>query len=301
MADTSFISWTDATFNPWIGCTRISPACDNCYAATWGRRFGYEWNAAPVRTSASTWAKPRKWDREAQAVGEQRFVFCASLADVFDNQVDPAWRADLLALITATPNLVWLLLTKRIGNVERMVRSHGGLPRNVWIGATIATQAEANRDIPKLLSVRAQKRFLSMEPLLEAVKLPSVDFHCDLCGGTGMLARWPKGACHHCDGLGRTPAISTDPKFGMPSTPMRSIDWVIVGGESGKNARPMDAAWARSIRDQCETAGVDFHFKQWGEFGADGCRVGTRNSGRLLDGVLHDARPKPVRLERKVA
>lgn len=124
MAEFSKIEWTDHTFNPWIGCTKVSPACDNCYAeGLMDHRYGRaRWGAGEprVRTAASNWSQPRKWDRQAAKTGERPFVFCASLADVFDNEVDETWRRDLFKLIEGTPNLVWLLLTKRIGNVMKM-------------------------------------------------------------------------------------------------------------------------------------------------------------------------------------
>jgi protein gp37 len=169
-------------------------------------------------------------------------VFCASLADVFDNAVDSAWRADLFNLIESTPNLDWLLLTKRIGNVMSMVSETAQyqfdlgcpekprLPENVSIGATIVNREEMLRDAERLLSVPARVRFWSVEPML------------------GDLGEIPLGL--------------------MP-------DWVICGGESGPNARPMHPDWARDLRDQCEAAGVPFLFKQWGEW-APGENCGGR-------------------------
>lgn len=272
MADTTHISWADATFNPWIGCTRISPACDHCYAATWGVRFGYEWGTKPVRTKAANWAKPRTWNREAAQSGKQRFVFCASLADVFDNQADPAWRADLFDLIEATPALTWLLLTKRIGNVGRLMDEIGRdrFPSNVGLGATFANQEEYDRDRMKLAVAGANGAaftFGSFEPLLSPI---IVDRH------------------------------AFEPLLN-PIIDNHAPDWVIVGGETGKDARPMHAAWVRSIRDQCEFSGRAFHFKQWGAFGEDGVRRGVKKNGRMLDGVVHDARPAPRVMMREAA
>ena len=126
MAENSKIEWTDHTFNPWMGCMKVGPGCDGCYAENlMDHRYGrVRWGAGEprVRTSTANWRKPVQWNRDASGRdGDRPFVFCASLADVFDNEVDPLWRADLFALIDATPNLVWLLLTKRIGNVMKMV------------------------------------------------------------------------------------------------------------------------------------------------------------------------------------
>ncbi|NSX05072.1 phage Gp37/Gp68 family protein [Cupriavidus gilardii] len=313
MAEHSAIEWTDHTFNPWEGCQKVGPGCDHCYAETRNARFAggtaINWGpgAPRRRTSAANWRKPVVWNANHDAFmaehGRRQRVFCASLADVFDNAVDPQWREDLFALIRSTPNLDWLLLTKRIGNVQAMVSTiPGWLPDNVWLGATIVNQAEADRDIPKLLAVRARVRFLSMEPLLGPVTLPF-----------DRITQWNALAREH-----------------NQAEASASLDWVIVGGESGPGARPMHPDWARSLRDQCAAAGVPFLFKQWGEwtpgvnvgrmtgivdtaslfagswrFGrenlasADGhiddepdlYRVGKKASGRLLDGVQHDSFP----------
>jgi protein gp37 len=174
MAEKTEIAWTDATFNPWVGCTKISPGCDFCYAEGWAKRSGLvKWGEARRRTSAANWRQPLKWEREAAATGRRRRVFCASLADVFDNEVPSEWRDDLWELIESTPHLDWLLLTKRIGNVKTMVPWYRGpdWPRNIWLGASIVNQDEADRDITKLLLTPARIRFLSMEPLLEPVDL----------------------------------------------------------------------------------------------------------------------------------
>ena len=252
MGDTTKIEWADSTFNPWIGCTNVSPACDNCYAeALMDKRMGrVEWGPGKPRalTGKSNWAKPRKWQREAEQAGTRPFVFCSSLADVFDNEVDPAWRDRLFGLIRETPNLVWLLLTKRIPNVDRMVSEAGGLPRNVAIGATMANQAEYDRDSWRLERVRIDWApvftFGSFEPLLGPVRL---------------------------DG-------------GAP-------DWIIVGGESGPNARPMDLQWARDLQTDAEAFGRVFNFKQVGGRDAD-------KGGHLLDGVEYFARPEVPAMER---
>jgi protein gp37 len=237
MSDQTGIEWADSTFNPWMGCTKVSPACDHCYAERDTKRFGrVEWGQGKprVRTSAGNWKKPLQWNTQAfvecpecQWRGEwreadvrngccpscnhlprlfkpaRRRVFCASLADVFDNEVDPAWRDDLFALIESTPNLDWMLLTKRIGNVQNMLRQIlrlNGLPPNVWLGATICNQEEADRDIPKLLAVPAAVRFLSMEPLLGAVDIESA---CDIaeaahCAGTWDQMETLRSVRWHC-------------------------------------------------------------------------------------------------------
>lgn len=250
MSANTKIEWADHTFNPWIGCTQVSPGCDNCYAkAEWDtRRHRAVWGPGQPRSRTKTWGDPKKWNDQHEAFyaqhGRRQRVFCASLADVFDNEVPAEWRADLFDLIVTTPNLDWLLLTKRIGNVVGMlpplINPFAKIFPNVWIGATIVNQEEADRDIPKLLAVPAAKRFLSMEPLLGPADLK-------------LMAR-SYGFPKHITRDGRA--------VGMP----QGLHWVIVGGESGPGARPMHPDWARSLRDQCQAAGVPFFFKQWGEW-----------------------------------
>jgi protein gp37 len=263
--------------------------------------------APRVRTSADYWQVPRRWNRKAEEFfavhGRRQRVFVNSLSDVFDNEVDAAWRADLFALIAATPSLDWLLLTKRIGNAQRMIdealdelaeRSrHGLMPfpapwpwPNVWLMATMVNQQEFDRDIGKLLRTPAAVHGISIEPMLGAMDLR--------LGGAAS----PDYADHQ---------------------PLASLDWVIAGGESGPRARPGNGDWYRSLRDQCEAARVPFLFKQHGEwidprdlrrlqgggmpgFGAydscrhdmktDAVRISKADAGRLLDGVEHNEFPR---------
>jgi protein gp37 len=195
MAENTSISWADHTFNPWIGCTKVSPACDGCYAAHLmggGRYKRVEWGepgkgeGTRSRTAPANWRKPLAWNRKAAAAPGQTFVFCASLADVFDTAVPMEWRRDLFDLIHRTPNLTWLLLTKRPGMIVNLFNAQErndcalsfSWPRNAAIGCTVVTQAEADRDVPKLLQAKAVLNpafaFLSMEPLLGPVDLTSV-------------------------------------------------------------------------------------------------------------------------------
>lgn len=244
MAQNSKIEWTDHTFNPWIGCTKVSPACDGCYAESWAKRTGQShlWAGKRRRTTPANWQQPLKWDREARAAAVRRRVFCASLADIFDNQVPAEWRADLLELVGRTTNLDWLLLTKRIGNASSMLNeavdrlSHGlntwderPWP-NVWIGATVVTQTEIDRDVPKLIATPARVRFLSCEPLIEDVSF-----------------RW-----------GSWEPVRDRDQYSA----LRRLDWIIVGGESGPKARPMAQEWVERIRFECWAAGVAFFMKQ---------------------------------------
>lgn len=238
------------TFNPWIGCLKIAKECQYCYAETFAHRWGMNvWGPAMTTprkvTSAANWRKPLQWNREAEAEGHRRSVFCASLADVFEDHPQLAEpRARLWTLMEQTPWLNWLLLTKRPENMIEMTPASwkAGWPDHIWAGTSAGTQATANANIPSLLAVPAAVRFVSCEPQLEAVDI-------------------------------------------MPW--LSNLQWIICGGESGAQARPFDLVWARSLRDQCQRAGVPFFFKQ----------VGGRyhhSGGRLLDGRTWDDMPPEI-------
>ncbi len=321
MSENSKIEWTHHTFNPWWGCAKVSPGCDNCYAERDANRFSPTtslWGPGAERRvfGDKHWAEPLKWNRKAAAAGTRARVFCASMADVFDKNAPAGARERLFALIKETPHLDWLILTKRIGNAPAMLPSdwHTGYS-NVWLGASIVNQEEADRDIPKLLAVPARLRFLSMEPLLGPVDISKWLGYCERLDKTG-ISRRASGehiVCErHC-----------------------GISWVIVGGESGPGARPvLRPEWVRALRDQCTDASVPFLFKQWGEHvpaepsphpdypedvDAAWCldqagnrwhdpmeslrpqsewepvkflKVGKTSAGRHLDGTLYDAYPQ---------
>ena len=361
MSEHTAISWCDSTFNPWVGCQKVSQACDHCYAERLmdHRLHRVQWGGRErKRTGTANWRQPLQWnskrfmqcddcgwrgEAECALVGcgacgsiklsdTRRRVFCASLADVFDNAVPAEWRSDLFALIERTPHLDWLLLTKRIGNAAHMIEQAlirigdgatealGSWPwPSVWLGATICNQAEADRDIAKLLAMPASVRFLSIEPMLGPVAVPK------LCDSGSVPGPGSVGGvtCSRCDGTQRYGCLG--------------VDWIICGGESGPHARPMHPDWVRTLRDQCAAAGVPFHFKQWGEWvpyehsaqppylwsqhgreldghalpdfesddGRAQCewycdfadqllarRVGTKAAGRALDGVKHNGFPR---------
>lgn len=238
MGANSKISWTDATFNPWWGCARVSPACEHCYAESFDKRVGRaDWGvSAPRRFFGDKhWNEPLKWNREALDAGVRRRVFCASMADVFEDRRDlDTHRMRLWELINVTRGLDWLLLTKRPENVSRLVpddwESMRHPPANVWLGATVEDNKRLTR-IPHLLAAKwPVVRFLSMEPLFEEVRLDENEL-----GSVGHLAE----------------------TFGNPL-----IHWVITGYESGHHRRPTDEDWIRSLRDQCNRTGAAFFFKQ---------------------------------------
>lgn len=251
MGADSKIAWTDHTFNPWWGCQKTSPGCAHCYAEAWAKRTGHDF-AAHRFFGEKHWAEPLAWDRAAERDGKPANVFCASMGDVFEDSPDLAEpRARLWALTTLTPNLRWLLLTKRPENAARMWtqaerdcrNASGGPPGttwlpSVWLGTTAEDQARADERIPHLLATPAAVRFVSVEPMLGPVDLTRIgDSSCyDDVLGDGEWTNEPD----------RPPGI----------------DWVICGSESGHHARPMQWAWAASLRDQCAAADVSFFMKQ---------------------------------------
>lgn len=177
MGEITAIEWTDHTHNHWTGCTKVSPACDHCYAESWAKRSGVvKWGPGEPRrmTTEANRRKPLKWNREAAAAGMRRRVFCNSLADVFDAEVSDHWRIDLMELIRATPSLDWLLLTKRPQVAWKFFHYHGPVPDNVWMGTTVENYQMAKVRLPPLLGVRARRHFLSCEPLLEELTLDSI-------------------------------------------------------------------------------------------------------------------------------
>ncbi len=318
----SRIEWCDHTINFWWGCEKVSPACVNCYAERTDARFhpaivhganlgvGEHWGShAPrlLRVSAAQ-GEAMRYERRAAALGRRFRVFTNSMSDFFEDRPDlDQARAEALMTIRCTPNLDWMVLTKRPERIaehlgcalglwraepstlasrsiiEWLERWIGGdAPANVWLGTTVEDQVRADQRIPALLAVPAAVRFLSCEPLLGRVSF--------------RWARWSPTSRHvtgasfkgenHLDGL-------------------RALDWVICGGESGANARPMHPSWAREMRDQCAAAGVPFFFKQWGAGvlfeqgpsqgdlpGAVKVRtISKKAAGRLLDGQEHNAFP----------
>lgn len=274
MAENTKIEWAHHTFNPWIGCTKVSQGCANCYAetlmATRYKRVEWGPKGTRKRTSMDNWKKPVSWNKAAARRKERPRVFCASLADWLDNHrsIEIAWLEDLLLLIWRTPHLDWLLLTKRpenfwhrISEVIKLRRAIFGQdslvtwlsdwlddmpPDNVWLGTSAEDQQCYDERFAELSRIPANTYFVSAEPLLGPVNLRPVE---------SSWRRFP--------------------------------DWLIVGGESGAGARPMLPDWARSLRDQALTNNIAFHFKQWGG-------VNKEKAGRKLDGVTWDELPKKL-------
>jgi protein gp37 len=300
MAEQTKIPWCDATFSPWEGCTKVSPGCAHCYAETRNKRFnnGRNWGygAPRIRRSESYWKQPLKWNQQAAKTVDRikadignaseyndidyhrPRIFCASLCDWLDDEVPIALLADLLRLIHMTRNLDWLLLSKRLQNflprmkaVIQHIKGEDSIQlacsicnwishhpwSNIWLGTTVDDQQRADERIPLLLSIPAKVRFLSCEPLLEALDIE------------GALSR------------GGAPNTTAD---------SHGIDWLICGGESGPNARPMQPEWARSLRDQCGAANVPFFFKQRGAWW-DANISRTNDLHDELDGKQHHEFP----------
>ncbi|MGB0747160.1 MAG: DUF5131 family protein [Magnetospiraceae bacterium] len=208
MGDQSKIQYTDHTFSPWYGCTKVGPGCDHCYAENVGRRLGVTWGGPRKLAADSTWKKPLVWNRIAAKAGVRKRVM-VSLCDPFDNQVPSEWTARFFRLIDATPNLDWILVTKRIGNAAKWVDGQ----ENIWLVATVCTQAEADRDIPRLLTIPAMVHGISIEPLLEPIRLRHLYFS---------------------------------------EKTRASLNWVIIGGESGPKARRCEPEWFGEIIDLFE-------------------------------------------------
>ena len=292
MGENTHIEWAHHTFNPWEGCQKVGPGCDHCYAETRNARFGGgvapNWGpgAPRRRTSASNWQQPLKWNREAERLGIRYRVFCASLADVFDNSVPQDWRHDLFALIDATPHLDWLLLTKRVGNVLDMADWWGATwPDNVWMGATIVNRDEMLRDAPKLKQIPARVLFWSYEPALGDLGdlPPSLMPDWAICGGeSGPSARpmhpdWARSLRDQCAAAG------------VPFLFKQWGEWGSHGGAPSGTPGKYAAHWAETGR----WSFFDEAPRQFWIFGADAVRmlVGKKAAGRLLDGVQHDGVP----------
>jgi protein gp37 len=257
------IEWTDRTWNPTTGCTEVSPGCDNCYAKTIAERFrGHAAfpNGFDVQVKADRVNDPLRWRKPAR-------IFVNSMSDLFHADIDRTWIAEIYAVMAAARRHTFQVLTKRAARMRTLLaddafaevvraRAIGkGLPAgewtwplpNVWLGVSVENQQWADIRIPQLLMTPAAVRFLSCEPLLGPVSLTHV--------------AWAKGGGTHLDVVNGRHGVP-----GVWSSTAKAVDWVIVGGESGRKARPMHPRWAQTLRDQCAEAGVPYFFKQWGEY-----------------------------------
>lgn len=340
MAEHTHIEWTEATWNPITGCSVTSPGCTNCYAmALAGTRLadhpsragltqpskaGPVWTGE-VRLNEQWLDQPLRWKRP-------RMIFVCAHGDLFHEAVPDEWIDRVFAVMALCPQHTFQVLTKRSARMRDYLNARGGhgdtpghhimhamdgitrerWPQlswplsNIWLGVSVEDQARADERIPDLLATPAAVRWISAEPLLGPVDLRHLPA---LIAGVDrpLLRTDALHGKHHC---------------GAGWSPVQRLDWVVVGGESGKGARPMHPDWARSLRDQCAAADVPFFFKQWGEWfpygelDADGhqnsrtrgeqpglwhtwangggfsVKIGKRRAGRLLDGKLHDATPR---------
>lgn len=343
MGSNTKIEWADDTFSPWWGCVKVSEACRNCYAENHANRFSPgTWGPSGRRRffGERHWDGPRRWDRKAKREGVRRRVFCASMCDVFEELPEghpdriamADARSELWALIGDTPNLDWLLLTKRPENIRSVMLSISGsnaIYPNMWLGTTVEDQTTADTRIPALLrSVPAAVHFVSCEPLLEAVDLSRYLTWGALC------------ECNHNAPPDERCTPDAAEHWIRCNLGTHRVNWVIAGGESGHDARPSHPDWFRSLRNQCAkhtnqlVGSTPFLFKQWGAYaprshhkdvatgdkwgtvGPDGTwwpqttpfnghdddglglaeavmlRLGKKDAGRRLDGREHTEFPK---------
>lgn len=254
MSEVSAIEWTESTWNPWSGCTHVSEGCDNCYMFTLKRRWGKD--PEVVERSKTTFRDPLKWK-------QGRMTFTCSMSDFFHVAADD-WRDEAWEIIRATPQHTYQILTKRPGRIVRHLPADWGegYP-NVWLGTSVENQENVHR-VRVLLSVPARIRFISAEPLLGPLNLE--------LGGT-----------RHGGTVFDVVAASEGRN---PWTEKPRIHWVIVGGESGPRARPMEMEWARQLRDQCAESDISFFLKQ---LGGRGDKRGHEKA--LLDGKRYTEMP----------
>lgn len=264
MANKTGIEWADATWNPWMGCHKVSAGCKNCYMFRDMTFYGRDPNTV-VRTK-TTFDAPLKWGRSGK-VAEGARIFTCSWSDWFIEEADP-WRPEAWDIIRRTPYFTYLILTKRPERImDHLPADWGTGYPNVWLGVSAEDRVQADKRIPLLLKVPAAIRFISAEPLLGPIDI------------IGLL---DPGRCD-CDICLRTSQRCTASRH--------PIDWVITGGESDKKApRPCNLDWVRSIRDQCQQAGVALFHKQHGGT----VKVGGVWGGRVLDGRTWDEFPAPV-------
>lgn len=313
----SKIEWCHHTLNWWWGCSKVSPACEHCYAELLTKLFG---------KGKAVWGPAgKRWIREnamrdalkiiklASKTTERQRVFVNSMSDTFEDHDGLAEaRANALAFMAEHAEVDWLLLTKRPENVARMVPPEwlergtwsweNKWPAHIWIGTTVEDQKRAEERVPHLLRLNAKVRFLSCEPLLGPLIFKKSWLICERgCEGSEIFTDNPTG--HWGSRFPYTDAARPScycQKCGYALKGLGWISWVICGGESGAGARPMELEWARSLRDQCTNTSTKFFFKQWGEWMPEDeecipavmAKVRKKNSGRELDGEEWNEVPK---------
>jgi protein gp37 len=300
MSQKSAIEWTDATWNPVRGCTRVSEGCRNCYAERWAAGpYGAGSPVTGEKFSIFGHSGPR-WTGRVELIESQldlplhwrtpRRIFVNSMSDLFHESLPWSQTERVFDVMQEASWHDFQVLTKRAENQHKFAEywafHHSGPLSNVRLGVSCEDQATADARIPLLLQTPAAVRFLSLEPLLGPIDLDSES----------------ASGCHAL-GCGNDECCCGDEPITRLSGNCRGVDQVIVGGESGPGARPMNPDWVRSIRDQCVAAGVPFFFKQWGEHqpvALDGrhagwIRVGKKAAGRVLDGRTWDEEPKTER------
>ena len=350
MADGSHIEWTDATWNPITGCSVVSPGCTNCYAMKLaGTRLAHhpsragltrDTKAGPVWTGEVRFNE--QWLDQPLRWSKPRLIFVCAHGDLFAEGVPDEWIDKVFAVMAMAPQHTFQVLTKRparmrdyllhetpIARLRQSMRACGRIEPsllswplpNVWLGVSVEDQARADERIPMLLDTPAAVRWISAEPLLGPVDLTTIaignDYELDALQRPSWREVWDKHWSPEATGIPLEQAIADFVEDGgvypPPVERPPSLDWVVVGGESGQDARPMHPQWARDLREQCAAAGVAFHFKQWGEFlhlngerhtrlspmafrAGTGAmtmfRVGKRTAGRLLDGIEHNGYPR---------
>jgi protein gp37 len=300
MGDNTGIEWTDATWNPIVGCSIVSPGCTNCYAMRWayarldrphnqfphyrgttqGSKAGGVWTGKLALAPDHIIQAPLKWKKP-------RRVFVNSMGDLFHEDCPDEWIDHVFIVMASTPQHTFQVLTKRAERMRRYItelrEKRSIIPDafpwplpNVWLGVSAEDQRRADERIPLLLDTPAAVRFISAEPLLGPIDVTHID------SGRPFHVNALVGYFDHTNGRDH----------------QTRLDWVIAGGESGPNARPMHPDWARGLRDQCAAAGVPFFFKQWGELAPNGSgrysmiKVGKKAAGRLLDGREHNDMPE---------
>lgn len=272
MSDNTGIEWTDATWNPVTGCEKVSPGCDHCYALTLAERFRgapghYFEHGFDVQLRPDKLDLPLRWRRP-------RRIFVNSMSDLFHKDIPDEYIARVFAVMAFAPQHTFQLLTKRHARMRSLLSSPG-FEMLLWAAMVDLSAARAKPDV----------LCIDFEPV--DWPLPNV--------WLGVSVENQQWADTRIPALLATPAavrfISAEPLLGPVAFPAESLDWVIVGGESGKGARPMHPGWARQIRYQCELVGTPFLFKQWGSHDEHGNPMSKHKAGRELDGRLHDGYP----------